>query len=156
MKSAVRCLTVLPLGGTALASSVPGFQDPMDGAVARMHSGTAAAPTTGNVDQDFLAMMIQHHQVSVDAAQAVLAPSKNPQVKRLAQEILTEQTLDIGDLLCLQKRLEHHSSHSLMLSLSLTLEGFHVTFSPFECRADCGVPGEQCGHGGHAHPDLPL
>ena len=39
---------------------------------------------TGNADQTFLGMMILHHQ---GAAKAVLLYGKDPQVKRLAQDI---------------------------------------------------------------------
>ena len=95
MKPAVRWLAVLLLGGAALASSTPGFGGLIDDAMARMHNGMAAARVTGNADQDFLAMMIPHHQGAVDAAKAVLLYGKDPQVKRLAQEILTEQALEI-------------------------------------------------------------
>jgi len=103
MKPAVRWLAVLLLGGAALAGSTPGFQVLMDDAMARMHSRMAAAPMTGNADQDFLAMMIPHHQGAVDAAKAVLLYGKDPQVKRLAQEILTEQALEIEYMHRLQK-----------------------------------------------------
>jgi uncharacterized protein (DUF305 family) len=95
MKPAVRWLAALLLGGAALASTTPGFQGLMDEAMARMHSGMSAARMTGNADQDFLAMMVPHHQGAVDAAKAVLLYGKDPQVKRLAQEILTEQALEI-------------------------------------------------------------
>ena len=103
MNPASRWLAVLLLGGAALAGSTPGFQGLMDDAMTRMHSGMATAPMTGNADQDFLAMMIPHHQGAVDAAKAVLLYGKDPQVKRLAQEILTEQALEIEYMRRLQK-----------------------------------------------------
>ena len=103
MNPAVRGLAVLLLGGAALAGSTPDFQALMDEAMAGMHSGMATARMTGNADQDFLAMMIPHHQGAVDAAKAVLLYGKDPQVKRLAQEILTEQALEIEYMRRLQK-----------------------------------------------------
>ena len=72
----------------------------MDGAMARMHSGMgAAARVTGNADQNGLAMMIPRYQ---DAAKAVLH-GKDRLVTRLAQEILTEQALEIEYMRRLQK-----------------------------------------------------
>ena len=87
----------------AQESTTPDFQGLINEAMARMHSGMAAARMTGNADQDVLAMMIPHHQGAVDAAKAVLLYGKDPQVKRLAQEILTEQALEIEYLRRLQK-----------------------------------------------------
>ena len=103
MKPAARWLAALLLGGAALAGSTPSFQSLMDDAMTRMHGGMAAAPMTGNADQDFLSMMIPHHQGAVDAAKAVLLYGKDLQVKRLAQEILTEQALEIDYMRRLQK-----------------------------------------------------
>ena len=60
-------------------------------------------PASGDPDRDFAAMMIPHHQGAVDAAKAVLLYGKDPQVKRLAQEILTEQALEIEYMRRLQK-----------------------------------------------------
>ena len=69
--------------------------------MARMHSGMgAAARVTGNADQNGLAMMIPRYQ---DAAKAVLLHGKDRLVTRLAQEILTEQALEIAYMRRLQK-----------------------------------------------------
>ena len=48
----------------------------------------ATALKTGNADRNFLIIIIPHHQSAVDAPKAVLLYGKDPQVKRLAQEIL--------------------------------------------------------------------
>ena len=46
---------------------------------------------TGDVDRDFVAMMVPHHQGAIDMAQAVLRYGRNEQLRRLAQEIVVTQ-----------------------------------------------------------------
>jgi hypothetical protein len=51
---------------------------------------------TGNVDHDFVEMMVPHHQGAIDAAIAVLRYGRNTQIKRLAQEIIVTQQQEIA------------------------------------------------------------
>jgi hypothetical protein len=50
---------------------------------------------TGDVDRDFVAMMVPHHQGAVDMAQAELRYGHNEQLRRLAQEIVVTQQQEI-------------------------------------------------------------
>jgi Domain of unknown function (DUF305) len=50
---------------------------------------------TGDVDRDFVAMMLPHHQGAVDMARAELKYGHNAQLRRLAREIVTEQQQEI-------------------------------------------------------------
>jgi hypothetical protein len=50
---------------------------------------------TGDVDVDFAAMMIPHHQGAIDMALAQLRYGKNEQLRRIAQEIIVEQQQEI-------------------------------------------------------------
>jgi len=50
---------------------------------------------TGDVDADFTAMMIPHHQGAMDMAQAELRYGHNEQLRRIAQEIIVEQQQEI-------------------------------------------------------------
>ena len=61
-----------------------------DAAMKKMMSGMAARPT-GDVDGDFVAMMVPHHQGAIDMAVAVLRYGHNAQIRRLAQEIIITQ-----------------------------------------------------------------
>ncbi|GGJ42717.1 DUF305 domain-containing protein [Neoroseomonas lacus] len=54
-----------------------------------------AVQTTGDIDRDFVAMMIPHHQGAIDMAQAVLRYGRNEQIRRIAQEIIVEQQQEI-------------------------------------------------------------
>jgi hypothetical protein len=51
---------------------------------------------SGDVDHDFAAMMIPHHQGAIDMAQAELRYGRNEQLRRIAQEIIVEQQQEIA------------------------------------------------------------
>ncbi len=84
---------------TPLAASTPSeqFLAENEAAMARMHAAMEIQPT-GDIDRDFAAMMIPHHQGGIDMAVAVLRHSKNEQIRRLAQEIIVEQQQEIAAL----------------------------------------------------------
>jgi uncharacterized protein (DUF305 family) len=51
---------------------------------------------SGDVDQDFAAMMIPHHQGAMEMAQAELRHGRNEQLRRIAQGIVVEQQQEIA------------------------------------------------------------
>lgn len=63
----------------------------MDRMMADMH-----VPPTGEPDRDFVAMMIPHHQGAIDMAVAQIQYGTDPQLKRIAQEIIIEQQQEIA------------------------------------------------------------
>ena len=65
------------------------------GAMTRMMTGMEIKPS-GDVDQDFAAMMIPHHQGAMDMAQAELRNGHNEQLRRIAQEIIVDQQQEIA------------------------------------------------------------
>lgn len=60
----------------------------------RMMAGMEVAPT-GDVDRDFAAMMIAHHQGAIDMARAELRHGRNERLRRIAQGIVVEQQQEI-------------------------------------------------------------
>jgi uncharacterized protein (DUF305 family) len=68
-----------------------------DRAMTKMMKGMAVKPT-GDVDRDFVAMMVPHHQGAIDMAVAVLRYGSNERLKRLAQEIIVTQQDEIAAL----------------------------------------------------------
>jgi uncharacterized protein (DUF305 family) len=62
---------------------------------AKMHEGMDIA-FTGNADIDFVRGMIPHHQGAVDMAKTVLAFGKDPQIRKLAEEIVKAQESEIA------------------------------------------------------------
>jgi Domain of unknown function (DUF305) len=66
-----------------------------DTAMTKMMDGMSVKPS-GNVDEDFVAMMVPHHQGAIDMAQAELRYGHNDQLRRIAQEIVVEQQQEIA------------------------------------------------------------
>jgi uncharacterized protein (DUF305 family) len=64
-------------------------------AMDRMMQDMAVKPS-GDVDRDFVAMMVPHHQGAIDMAVAVLRYGHNEKLKRLAQEIIVTQQQEIA------------------------------------------------------------
>ena len=64
-------------------------------AMDRMMRGMGVPPS-GNVDADFVATMVPHHQGAIDMAQAELRYGRNETLRRIAQEIIVEQQQEIA------------------------------------------------------------
>jgi len=60
-----------------------------------MHAAMAAVEPSGNEDADFVNLMVPHHQAAVDMARTELLYGNDPQMRRLAQEIITDQESEI-------------------------------------------------------------
>ena len=60
-----------------------------------MHTAMGAAKPSGNDDADFVNLMLPHHQAAVDMARAELLYGTDAQMRRLAQEIITDQQSEI-------------------------------------------------------------
>ena len=91
------------------ASTDKTFDQLMDDATSVMHTGMHSAPQTGDPDRDFVALMIPHHQGAIDMAKALLLYGKDEQLKRLAQEIITDQESEIQ---LMQLWLKQHGANS--------------------------------------------
>jgi hypothetical protein len=65
------------------------------GSMLKMHDDMSAIERTGNADVDFVRLMLPHHQAAVDMARVQLLYGKDPQMRRLAQEIIADQQLEI-------------------------------------------------------------
>jgi len=64
-------------------------------AMSKMMVDMGIAPS-GDIDRDFVAMMVPHHQGAIDMARAELRYGHNERLKRMAQEIIVTQQQEIG------------------------------------------------------------
>ncbi len=53
-------------------------------------------PMTGDQDRDFAMMMREHHQMALPMAQKEIKDGKNPEMRKMAQDIVKTQTKEIA------------------------------------------------------------
>lgn len=75
----------------------------------KMHLGMAAVESSGNSDADFVRLMLPHHQAALDMAKVQLLYGKDPQMRRLAQEIIEDQQSEMELMQLWLKRRETDS-----------------------------------------------
>src|SRR5215831_12790428 len=61
----------------------------------KMHRAMASVEPSGESAVDFVRLMLPHHQAAIDMAKTQLMYGRDPQMRRLAQEILTDQQSEI-------------------------------------------------------------
>jgi uncharacterized protein (DUF305 family) len=85
----------------AVAQAAPSDEAPFlaenRAAMDKMMKGMNIQPS-GNVDRDFAAMMIPHHQGAVDMAEAELRNGHNEQLRRIARQIIAAQPPEIASM----------------------------------------------------------
>jgi DUF305 family protein family protein len=65
------------------------------GAMTKMMIDMGIKPS-GDIDNDFVSMMVPHHQGAIEMAQAELRYGRNEQLRRMAQEIVVTQQQEIA------------------------------------------------------------
>jgi uncharacterized protein (DUF305 family) len=60
-----------------------------------MHDAMASVAASGDSDLDFVRLMLPHHEAAIDMARSQLKYGQDPQMRRLAQEIITDQQSEI-------------------------------------------------------------
>lgn len=78
------------------------FTRGMQAGMERMMHEMHAAGSSGDPDAHFLAMMIPHHAGAVEMARLVLVHGRDPATRRLAEDIIASQTVEIQ---AMQRRL---------------------------------------------------
>jgi hypothetical protein len=77
----------------ASAAEAPYLADNVS-AMTKMMINMGIRPS-GDVDTDFVAMMVPHHQGAIEMAQAELRYGRNEQLRRLSQEIIVTQQQEV-------------------------------------------------------------
>jgi uncharacterized protein (DUF305 family) len=72
-----------------------GFQQAMEAGMAKMMHAMHAPGYSGHPDIDFLAMMIPHHEGAVEMARLVLVHGTDPVTRKLAEDIIASQQVEI-------------------------------------------------------------
>lgn len=84
------------------------FIKDMNTTMTKMLKNMEAIKHTGNPDIDFIAMMIPHHEAAIEMARHALIYGKDPLVRKLAEDIIATQQIEIetmkSRLLILQKK----------------------------------------------------
>jgi uncharacterized protein (DUF305 family) len=86
----------LATAGTAIAQDMA-YQKEMMTAHETMMRDMMAMRSTGDPDKDFVMMMVPHHQGAIDMAEVELKYGKDPQLKKMAQDIIDAQKKEIEE-----------------------------------------------------------
>ena len=131
MASVLLCAGLAVAAAASIAAGSEGpFLKENEVAMERMMSGMNVKPT-GDVDLDFAAIMIPHHQGAIAMALAELRYGSNEQLRRIAQEIIVSQQQEIA---------------AMRLAVGQPLP----SSSPAPTQVPFGVPAQQPGHE-HVH-----
>jgi uncharacterized protein (DUF305 family) len=86
--------------GTATSGSLPGMMNGgmMGGTMANREQMRQMMGANADFDRMFLQMMIPHHEAAIAMAQQALAQAEHPEIKTLAQGIITTQRAEIGEM----------------------------------------------------------
>ena len=82
----------------------------LNSSMEKMHRAMASVETSGDGDVDFVRLMLPHHQAAIDMAKTQLLYGKDPQMRRLAQEIITDQQ---SEMALMHLWLQQHSPSAL-------------------------------------------
>jgi uncharacterized protein (DUF305 family) len=85
------------VGAAAIDSGEQHFIIENELAISTMSLGLTADPT-GDVDRDFVALMMPHHQGAIDMARAELKYGHNEELRRLAQSIIAEREQEMSTM----------------------------------------------------------
>jgi uncharacterized protein (DUF305 family) len=87
-----------PMAGMAAPSSMPAGKMDMKSMMKDMHDKMTSMPMTGKPDIDFAMMMRIHHEGAIHMAEAELKDGKEPQMKKMAKDIISAQKKEIAQI----------------------------------------------------------
>jgi uncharacterized protein (DUF305 family) len=89
------------------SAAEPGWSE-LNSSMDKMRVSMAAMQSSGDSDVDFVELMLPHHQAAIDMAKVELKFGNDPQMRRMAQEIINDQQSEVALMQLWLK--QHHSS----------------------------------------------
>ena len=81
-------------GESAATTTDRGWSE-LTSSMEKMHLAMSVVTPSGDTDVDFVRLMLPHHQAAIDMARSELLLGKSREMRRLAQEIITDQQSEI-------------------------------------------------------------
>lgn len=88
-------LAVITFCSAVSAEQTSGSWAELMAGMEKMHAAMMSIKASGNSDRDFVQLMLPHHEAALDMAKAELLHGSDPQMRRLAQEIIADQQSEI-------------------------------------------------------------
>lgn len=76
----------------------PAAASPLMQPLSQMQQGLVGVALTGDMDHDFAAIMMHHHQAAIAMARLEMKEGKDPKIKKLAQDIVKAQVKQICEM----------------------------------------------------------
>lgn len=80
------------------AGAAPAETAEMMAAMDKMHAEMNSIRMTGDIDRDFTSLMIPHHRSAVEMARAYLKSGRDPELRRLAGNVIASQEAEIRQM----------------------------------------------------------
>jgi len=87
-------MSAMAMSEGSSAPAVKGYTEAMD----KMHETMRKIEYTGDPDVDFALGMIPHHQAAIDMARVQLEYGKDPEIRKLSEDIIKAQEGEIKQL----------------------------------------------------------
>lgn len=109
-------------GTNPTASSMPGMNtgaSPMATSMPGMNTG--ASPTAVSFDQNFIDLMVAHHQAAIDMAKVAQRKGEHAEIKQLANDIVSAQDGEITKMRAWRK--QWYGSDQIATGMTGTMSG---------------------------------
>lgn len=100
------------INNSIISNEKQGYNEEYTTIFNNMMKAMNAAPNTGNVNLDFVLEMIPHHEGGINMAKAIVKYGSNPEVKKIAENIITSQESQIPIMQQLKAKFEKEKPSS--------------------------------------------